>query len=362
MSVQDFDAYRDPEPAGGRRRRGGKRRRRTDWLGGRGESRGEQALVPDVEFTSYYGKPIVKAPPWGHWIPAYLFLGGVAGGSQLLATGAHFSGNDALRRPTRIVSVIAIALSGGALIEDLGRKERFVNMLRTIKLTSPMSMGTWILSAYAAGAVPALAAEATTIVRLPLTSVIRRVETPSAVVGAVFSAPLAAYTSVLLSDTAVPLWNAAQRELPFLFCGSGAAASGGMAMVWTAPRHAGPARAFALVGAAADLLAMRRLESQAGLSAELLHEGRPGKLARASKALSVVGLAGTALLGRRSRVGAVASGLAFVIGSVATRFAIFEAGMESTKDPKYVVVPQRERLAARGGAGNITTGPVATAS
>ena len=27
-----------------------------------------------------------------------------------------------------------------------------------------------------------------------------------------------------------------------------------------------------------------------------------------------------------------------------TRFAVFEAGQASAKDPKYVVVPQRERL------------------
>ena len=33
--------------------------------------------------------------------------------------------------------------------------------------------------------------------------------------------------------------------------------------------------------------------------------------------------------------------------SVLTRFGIFEAGLASAKDPKYVVVPQRERLAAR---------------
>jgi hypothetical protein len=34
-------------------------------------------------------------------------------------------------------------------------------------------------------------------------------------------------------------------------------------------------------------------------------------------------------------------------GSACLRFGVFEAGQESAKDPKYVVVPQRERLAAR---------------
>lgn len=55
-------------------------------------------MVPDVEFTSYYGRPVVKAPPWKHEVPAYLFLGGVAGGSGLIALGAQLTGLEALRR------------------------------------------------------------------------------------------------------------------------------------------------------------------------------------------------------------------------------------------------------------------------
>ena len=34
-------------------------------------------------------------------------------------------------------------------------------------------------------------------------------------------------------------------------------------------------------------------------------------------------------------------------GSACTRFGVFEAGLASAKDPKYTVVPQRERLARR---------------
>jgi hypothetical protein len=52
----------------------------------------------------------------------------------------------------------------------------------------------------------------------------------------------------------------------------------------------------------------------------------------------------------------VAGGTLLAAGSALTRFGVFEAGVESTKDPKYVVVPQRERLAARqnGHASTIT--------
>ena len=39
--------------------------------------RREKAMVPDAEFRSYYGKPILKPPAWKvPDVPAYLFLGG----------------------------------------------------------------------------------------------------------------------------------------------------------------------------------------------------------------------------------------------------------------------------------------------
>jgi hypothetical protein len=50
------------------------------------------------------------------------------------------------------------------------------------------------------------------------------------------------------------------------------------------------------------------------------------------------------LLGRRSRTASVISGAALMAGSALTRFGIFEAGQQSARDPRYTVVPQRERL------------------
>jgi hypothetical protein len=41
------------------------------------------------------------------------------------------------------------------------------------------------------------------------------------------------------------------------------------------------------------------------------------------------------------------SGAALLGASAATRFGIFHAGMASARDPKYTVVPQRQRLAER---------------
>jgi formate-dependent nitrite reductase membrane component NrfD len=58
------------------------------------------------------------------------------------------SGHPELARVSKAGAAVAISLSMVALVHDLGRPARFINMLRVLKVTSPMSVGTWILSAY----------------------------------------------------------------------------------------------------------------------------------------------------------------------------------------------------------------------
>ena len=213
MTTSEYDSLRPPEPDG-RGRRNGRHRRRTG-QGGADGSR-EMPMVPEADFTSYYGRPVVKPAPWGHDIAAYLFLGGVAGGSALLAAGAQLTGQDALRRNCRLAAISAVGLGAVALVRDLGRPERFLNMLRTIKLTSPMSLGSWILSAFSTGAGVAAGAEIDRMTgeRLPLgplRHVLRAVEGPAGLEAAAFAPLLAVYTAVLLGDTSTPTWNARAR-------------------------------------------------------------------------------------------------------------------------------------------------------
>jgi len=96
-------------------------------------------------------------------------------------------------------------------------------------------------------------------------------------------------------------------------------------------------------GAVLELLAEHRMEHSMGITAEPLHLGKAGKLMSASKVLTVAGAAGSLVAGR-SRAVAVLSGACLMAGSVCTRFGVFEAGQESARDPKYTVIPQRERL------------------
>ena len=311
---------------------------------------GDRSMVPEAEFTSYYGRNIVKPSPWENDIPAYLFSGGLAAGSSLLAAGADLTGRPVLRRAARLGALGALGFSMAALVHDLGKPSRFLNMLRTAKLTSPMSVGTWILSLYGPFAGAAAAAELVDMLpasarRGPvrLLSVVGR---PAGVIAGLAAPPVAAYTAVLLSDTATPSWHAAYKELPFVFTSSAAAASGGFGMITAPVAEAGPARSFAAGGALVELVMEHQMERSMGITAEPLHQGKAGRLMKASKALTTVGALGTLLAGR-SRTAAVLAGAALMAGSACTRFGIFEAGQASAKDPRYTVVPQRERMDAR---------------
>ncbi|MGH2868647.1 MAG: NrfD/PsrC family molybdoenzyme membrane anchor subunit, partial [Solirubrobacteraceae bacterium] len=95
---------------------------------------------------SYYGRPIVKEPVWTWEIPAYFFTGGLAGASATLGLVADVTGNKPLARSAWTAALAGVSVSPVFLISDLGRPERFLNMLRVFKITSPMSVGSWILS------------------------------------------------------------------------------------------------------------------------------------------------------------------------------------------------------------------------
>ena len=165
---------------------------------------------------------------------------------------------------------------------------------------------------------------------------------------AVFGGPLATYTGVLLANTAVPSWHAPHTQLPFVFGGSAMAAGGGISMVVHAGGRGRAARKMAVPGAAIELAAMHKVENDHGIVSEPFHEGRPGSFMRAAKACTAAGAGLTVRRRTHAGWGAVASGALLAAGSLLTRFGVFEAGIASTKDPKYTVVPQRERIAGAG--------------
>jgi DMSO reductase anchor subunit len=297
-------------------------------------------MVPDAEFRSYYGRPVIREPTWAATdIAGYLFLGGLAGASSVLAAGAELTGRPALAMTGKVGALVAISGSTAALVHDLGRPSRFVNMLRVVKPSSPMSVGSWLLAGYG----PPVGVAAVTALTGRFPGVGRLATLGAGLVGPA----VAAYTGALIADTAVPTWHAGFRELPFVFVGSAAAAAGGLGLIGAPLAQAGPARRAVLLGAALDVVAAKRMERGMGLAAEPLRTGTAGRLLRAAEILTVTGAVVGGVLGGRSRLAAVLGGAAALAGSACTRFGVFHAGVASARDPRYTVVPQRERLRER---------------
>ena len=303
----------------------------------------ERLMVDEPQFESYYGRPILKEPTWKTPdVPLYLFLGGLGGGSALLAEGAALADLPALERVTRIAAATASAAGTVALIHDLGRPERFLNMLRVFKPTSPLSVGSFILAPFSTFAGAAAASH--------VTGILPRLGRLAGVGAAVFGPPLATYTAALVANTAVPAWHEAHRELPFVFAGSGATAAGGLAMLLVPTAQAGPARRMAVAGAGMEIAAAELLVHRLGMLAEPYQQGMSGRLMNIARTMTAVAAGATVLAGRRSRLVSGLAGATFTSASLLTRFGVFEAGRASARDPKYVVVPQRERLNRREAA------------
>jgi formate-dependent nitrite reductase membrane component NrfD len=297
-------------------------------------------MVPDAEFSSYYGRPILKEPAWKvPDVPIYLFAGGLAGVSAVMSPLARLTGRASVARSTRYAAAAGSTVGVVALVHDLGRPERFLMMLRVLKPTSPLSVGSWILAPFSGLTLAAAAAEATGRLR-PLGEL-------AGAGAAVLGPAMATYTAVLLADTAVPAWHEAYPQLPFVFAGSALASAAGSALLTAPAAERGPVRTTLLAGAALEVAAARRME-QNGLVAEPYRIGRAGALLRAGRTLTTAGAALAALGGiaRRRRLGRLAdalAGTAALAGGLITRFGVFDAGVASTRDPKYVVVPQRAR-------------------
>ncbi|HET8980156.1 MAG TPA: NrfD/PsrC family molybdoenzyme membrane anchor subunit [Solirubrobacteraceae bacterium] len=290
---------------------------------------------------SYYGKPIIAEPVWSWEIPLYFFTGGLGGASAMLAAGADLTGRTTLARRAWLCALAGVGVSPPLLISDLGRPARFLNMLRMVKVTSPMSMGTWLLL----GTSGATAA-ATANNLFGLLGPAGRIAKP---VAGALGGMLTTYTAVLISDTAVPVWHEARRELPFLFAASAAASAGAAATLTTPSRHAAPARLLAAGGAAASVGVMQLMEHRLGEVGEPYSKGTPGILGRAAEACAACGAAAVAFGGRRRPAVARAGAGLLLAGAVLERWSVFRAGFASARDPKYTVGPQRARADARAG-------------
>jgi formate-dependent nitrite reductase membrane component NrfD len=155
-------------------------------------------------------------------VATYFFVGGLAGAAQLIATVVDLFGARADRgvvRSGRYLALLGSLISPVLLIADLQTPQRWFNMLRIYRGTSPMSIGSWALVLFGTfSGLTGVAQAAGDLLHMRSFERIARVAgIPAAVAGAV----LATYTGTLLAATSVPLWSTGYRILPGWFGLSG---------------------------------------------------------------------------------------------------------------------------------------------
>jgi hypothetical protein len=290
------------------------------------------------EDTGRVEGPVMKPPVWTWEVPLYFWFGGMAAGSSFVALACDLAGDERSARTARIVALAALAPSPVLLVLDLGRPERFYNMLRIFKPRSPMSMGAWALTAF--GNLAAAAVGADLLGR-------RRAARALGAANTVVGGYLGSYTGVLLAATAVPVWARSRLFLgPIFVCTATATGAAACRLVLAAtgqsPDHP-TQRALARVetGAMAAELGLSVLnERRLGPLARNLSEGRVGKLFKAAKWSVRAGLSLQAA--RRPALGQVSS-LLYLAAGLLFRFAWVGAGKESARDDEMVAEMARSR-------------------
>jgi hypothetical protein len=202
-----------------------------------------------------------------------------------------------------------------------------------------MSVGTWILSAFGTSSGIVAAAD--------VLGIFPRLGKAAEMVATLLGPALSTYTAVLVADTSVPVWHEARRELPLLFAASSAASAGAAAVIFVPTEDAGPARRLLIGGSALEIGVSEAMKRGLGELAEPYERGEAGRYEKLATALTASGAALTAILGRKRRWAAILGGALTLGGAAAKRWAIFKAGFQSARDPKYTVQSQRERLEGR---------------
>jgi formate-dependent nitrite reductase membrane component NrfD len=293
---------------------------------------------------AYYDVPLLKEHVWKWMIPAYFHMGGLGAGASMVAAVAERLDARAYRTiipRCKAIAAGAAVVSGVLLIVDLGRPARFFYMLRVFRPTSPMSIGTWILSAAGGSSMMAAALSRAK-------GSLGRVGRVASLCSGVLAPPFASYTAVLVANTAVPAWQAPRRSLPALFVSSAVASAGALLtlIAQTRQEHA-MARALTLCGTAGELVAGQIVERAVhGVPHHEppLQHGRSGTLWKAAKLCTMAGL-GVSLVGNRGRKLGLAAAALTTVGALCMRFGIVEAGKASARDARASFAQQRSKSA-----------------
>ena len=301
----------------------------------------------------YYGVPVIHRPHWKWLITGYFFLGGISGGSAVVAAFGRLCGGShgaPVARLATYVSVVALAPCPPLLILDLGRPGRFLNMLRVFRTSSPMSVGSWGLSAFGiiTGLNTALQlADDLAPAALPLPARTRHAARSTvALLSAISGFFVAGYTGILLAATAVPLWSKRPALLGPLFLSSAmTSATAAITAIAAVPGSGADSgveqlRTFETIAAVAEGSLLFGWIIALGPTARPLTQGRIGLIvhhgiAGAGIALPLIVSVAQDYLPRKLRRPAALIGSALTLaGGFALRYAVVEGGRLSADDPQ----------------------------
>ncbi len=296
----------------------------------------DQATDSGARGITYYGQPMLKPSVWSIDIPLYYFVGGAAGAALTLGAALQLAApgrTHELQRLSGLFHWIGIAGStagAGLLIHDLGRPSRFLAMVRVFRPTSPMNVGAWILG----GAAPSAIATGLLLNRRGFPGKLGEF---SGYVSGIFGAALATYTGVLVSNTAIPIWQASRRWLPVLFAASGGTtAISVVGLFRTGERARRLTMVFGTTVRVAEMAAALQVERSAGAVPEVgepFHRGGSAVLWNAATGMTAASLA-FSLFSRKSRKARIAAGLLGAAGSLCMRLAVHYLGEASARDPR----------------------------
>lgn len=290
----------------------------------------------DASGVNYYGLPAVKHSPWDWKVAAYLFVGALAGGAQLIAGIARGFGGARMAyavRNARYIALLGAGTGAALLVRDLKTPQRFYNMMRILRETSPMSIGSYILGSFGTFSLAAAWKEWRSATPAPASAA----QLPASLLGI----GQCTYTAPLLATTSTPYW-AAQPELLAARYGSSAIAlaASTLSLLEQIRGRSHSARTLdglMLVATAANAFATRAAEralEQRGVH-KVLEEPQEAERYRTAKMLSItapLACGALALLTRSWRLSIIAS-VSVIAGTALSKSSDITAGNRSADRP-----------------------------
>jgi hypothetical protein len=299
--------------------------------------------------TGYYGIPLLKEPSWAWEIPLYFFVGGASGAAAVIGAIADITGADpGLVKHARWIAAAGSVISPALLVSDLGRPERFLNMLRVFKPQSAMSMGMWTLMGFSGGAAASAFAEFVKG-RYGPSFPVKVIANAGNLASLAFGLPFSNYTGVLIGVTAIPVWNQHAEELPAHFGASGIGTAVGLLELSGHERS----RALQMLGLGAAVFECwegLRIESKKTESPDPLKNGLSGALIRTGGVLSgpvPLALRLLSMFSGKQRAGQLRcmAAMSTIGGSLITRIAWITAGHVSARNWREPLeIPQTPQL------------------